>query len=203
MIYPLVNLPKLKKGYIFGQKASYTSRHLGTDYIVVKGTPVYAPTDCEIIVSGVFEQGGNTMHASFVDMKHGKLIMRFMHLSQLGRKGNYKEGEILGYTGKTGKLGNGAHLHLDISKNAVDLKEFNNFIDPEEFFRRVEKVNNMITYQKEGDPKIYALVGNVLIPFDISWETYKAEFENAEIKVLQKVDFDKLKISQAVKIVPK
>lgn len=141
MIYPLKNWQKIKRGYLFGEKTFYSPHHLGIDYIVPEGTPIYAPINCEIIVSGNFPEGGNTLHACISDTEYGKLIMRCMHLNQPSQKGVYKEGDVLGYTGNTGKLSKGPHLHLDISKNAVKLKEFINFIDPEKFFS--ERISNL------------------------------------------------------------
>ncbi len=69
MRYPLKNWRKIKRGYKFGEKTFYSEHHLGVDYIVPEGTPVFAPCDCEIIVSGNFPEGGNTFHASFRNRK--------------------------------------------------------------------------------------------------------------------------------------
>lgn len=206
MRYPLENWGEIKRGYKFGQKTFYTEHHLGVDYIVPVGTIVYAPADCEIIVSGNFTEGGNTLHVRIDDQECGRLIMRFMHLRELSAKGVYKKGDVLGYTGNTGKYTTGPHLHLDISEKVVKIKEFNNFIDPDEFFAQRNndvELNNMVTYQKEGDSKIYALVGNILIPFDAAYETYQEEFSNAELKILPIAEFNKFKVSKTVKIVPK
>jgi murein DD-endopeptidase MepM/ murein hydrolase activator NlpD len=134
MRYPLKNWRKIKRGYAFGEKTFYSARHLGTDYIVPAGTPVYAPVNCEIFIVGDFLEGGKTVHIRFRSQKYGKLVMRFMHLSKMSPLGKYKAGEILGRTGNSGKLTKGPHLHIDISRGAVDLKNFANFIDPEKFF---------------------------------------------------------------------
>lgn len=134
MLYPLANWQKIKRGYAFGEKTFYSAHHLGTDYIMPIGTPVFAPVDCEIFIVGDFPEGGNTVHARFTSKKYGKLVIRFMHLSKMSPLGRYKAGDIIGYSGNTGKLTKGPHLHIDISREKVDFKNFSNFIDPEEFF---------------------------------------------------------------------
>ncbi len=134
MTYPLKNWDRIKRGYRFGEKTFYSARHLGTDYIVPEGTPVYAPYDCEIIKMGDFPEGGNTIHVRFEHKKYGNLIMRCMHLEKMSPKGKYKKGDILAYSGNTGKYTEGPHLHLDISRNQVEINNFGNFLDPEKIF---------------------------------------------------------------------
>lgn len=134
MRYPLKNWKKIKRGYKFGEKTFYSARHLGTDYLVPSGTPVFAPMNCEVMRAGNFPEGGNTIHVSFSKRGQGKLVMRCMHLSKMSAKGKYGAGEILGYTGNTGRLTKGPHLHLDLSRNKVMTKNFQNFTDPERFF---------------------------------------------------------------------
>jgi len=134
MRYPLRNWKKLKRGYGFGEKTFYSPRHLGTDYVVPIGTPIFTPCDCKITVARNFPEGGNTVHIRFKNKRHGNLIMRFMHLSKMSPVGKYGTGDILGLTGNTGKLAKGPHLHIDLSRGSVKLKNFKNFIDPEKFF---------------------------------------------------------------------
>lgn len=135
MIYPLKKWKTAKRGYRFGEKTFYSPRHLGVDHIVPEGTPVFAPIDCEIVVAFRGPQGGNQVHVFFTDSQYGPLLMRCMHLKDLSRPlGKYKEGDIIGITGNTGKFTKGAHLHTDISKGELKLKDFSNFIDPEKYF---------------------------------------------------------------------
>jgi len=134
MLFPLKNWIKAKRGYKFGEKTFYSLRHLGVDHIVPAGTEVFAPIDCEIIYAGRGLQGGNTIWVSFCDKKYGSLVIRFMHLKRPGCKGKYKEGAVIGYTGNTGLFTTCPHLHTDISREKVMIKNFNNFIDPEKFF---------------------------------------------------------------------
>jgi murein DD-endopeptidase MepM/ murein hydrolase activator NlpD len=135
MIHPLKSWKTAKRGYGFGEKTFYSDRHLGLDIIVPEGTEIFAPCDLKIIYSGNGKQGGKTLHAEFDDKHCGKIIMRCMHLNELKPKGKYTESEQIGRTGSTGALCKGPHLHIDLSKGKVRLKNFNNFIDPEEYFK--------------------------------------------------------------------
>jgi len=131
---PLKNWKKIRRGYTFGEKTFYSARHLGTDYIVPNGTPVYAPIGCEIVIAKKFPEGGNTLHVKTKSRKYGPLVVRFLHLSKMSSAGKYKAGEILGLTGNTGRLTKSPHLHVDISRREVAVKNFKNFIDPEKIF---------------------------------------------------------------------
>lgn len=135
MRYPLKNWRRLKRGYRFGEQAFYSDFHLGTDYIVPSGTPVFAPAACEIVKSGNFPEGGGTIHVRFKRRGYGTLLMRLMHLSKMSPPGKYKAGDVLGLTGNTGKLTRGAHLHLDLSRGKVEIRNRKNFIDPDKFFK--------------------------------------------------------------------
>jgi len=134
MRYPLKNWRKIKRGYRFGEKTFYSDFHLGTDYIVPPETPVFAPFACEIVKAGNFPEGGSTIHVRIKNRTLGALIMRCMHLSKMSPPGKYKAGDILGYTGNTGTLTRGPHLHIDLSRGEVDVKNRENFLDPEKFF---------------------------------------------------------------------
>jgi murein DD-endopeptidase len=131
---PLNKWTEIKRGYRFGEKTFYSPHHLGTDYIVPEGTPVYAPYACQIIVADNFPEGGNTIHVRMRNRKYGTVIMRCMHLSKMAPIGKYKAGDILGLSGNTGKLTRRPHLHIDISSRKVDIKCMKNFIDPEKYF---------------------------------------------------------------------
>lgn len=203
MQYPLKNWQSAKRGYNFGDKTFYSDHHLGVDIIVPEGTDILAPADSEIIFSKEGEQGGNTIWVAFQDKLYGYLVMRCMHLRKLTPKGKYQEGEVIGHTGNTGKFTQGPHLHLDISRGKVSIKDFNNFIDPEEFFiERTTSQNddNMITYQKEGETEIYALVGGALVHISIPLELYEKEFRGATLIKLTAEEFAKYKISDSLQI---
>ena len=134
MRHPLKNWTHLKRGYKFGEKTFYSDFHLGTDYIVLSRTPIFAPAACEIVTRGNFPEGGNTIHVRLKNRKCGAVIMRCMHLSKMYPPGKYKTGDILGYTGNSGTLTRGPHLHIDLSRGKVDVGNRKNFIDTEKFF---------------------------------------------------------------------
>lgn len=200
MIYPIKNWPTAKRGYRFGEKTFYSPHHLGVDHVIPIGTEIFAPCDCEIIYARSGVQGGKTIWISFVDSELGQLIIRFMHLDRMMAKGKYKEGEVIGYSGNTGKYTTGPHLHTDISLSKVKIKDFNNFIDPEKYFSKINLQNDMRTYKKIGEEKIYALVGNILIPFDVALETYEKEFGEMKVVILSEKEFGKYKIADGVRI---
>lgn len=127
----------MRRGYGFGEKTFYSPQHLGTDYIVPKETPVFAPCKCKIAVAGTFPEGGKTIHVKFSARGYGRIVMRCMHLEKMSPVGEYETGDILGLTGNTGKLTKGPHIHIDLSQGSVKLKNFKNFIDPEKFFSKM------------------------------------------------------------------
>lgn len=133
MITPLKAWDSIKRGYLHGDSTWYGAKHRGTDYFVSSGTPIYAPCDCEIVLSKRFLQGGNTIWIKFNDEKYGQLLMRCLHLRELPLVGKRYEGAILAFVGNTG-IATTPHLHLDISKEELKLYTFSNFIDPEPFF---------------------------------------------------------------------
>lgn len=118
-------------GYVFGQKTWYTGKHLGVDYSASKGTELYAPSDGTILSQTKGVQGGNTI---LFKPKGKNVVMRFMHLNDFATHGGaVKSGQVIAHTGNTGALTTGAHLHIDISKNALNINNFANFLDPEKY----------------------------------------------------------------------
>lgn len=143
---PLDNWNSVVRTYRFGDPTFYSPRHLGVDYAVPTGTPVYAPADGSITVAQYFIEGGNTIWFAF-----DGVVMRCLHLSSMKPRGSYREGQIIGTTGNTGRS-TGPHLHLDISRNTVELNNFNNFIDPDAFFAQTGETDTMkITDQNIND----------------------------------------------------
>ncbi|MEK7180273.1 MAG: M23 family metallopeptidase [Patescibacteria group bacterium] len=128
---PLKNWQNLIRGFRFGE--IYPSNwgdlsgkpHLGLDLICPVGTELYAPLAGEIIMTGETAVSGK-----FIHLKCDDLIFRFLHLSEIIKTGKVSEGELIGLTGNTGSS-TGSHLHWDISRNVVDIFNFSNFIDPE------------------------------------------------------------------------
>ena len=115
-------------GYEFKEKTFYSAHHLGTDYRA-SYVPLYAPFDGEIVRVFEGKQGGITIW-----FKYDKYIIRFLHLSGfVSNRGKVNEGDVIGTTGNSGSLTKSPHLHIDISKNEVQLNNINNFLNPETF----------------------------------------------------------------------
>jgi murein DD-endopeptidase MepM/ murein hydrolase activator NlpD len=154
MIYPLKNWEKLKRGYTFGVPTFYNNFHLGLDIIIPVGIPIYAWQDLKITSVSVGSQGGNT---AFVKCNNNPRLFRLLHLREKPKIGNYKEGQIIAYSGKTG-IGTGAHLHIDISKNGLlELNNHDNFEDPEKYFKSLmikQFMTNAKIVQKEGSKEV-------------------------------------------------
>lgn len=132
---PFKNFYKVKRGYKFGQPTFYNDFHIGTDYIVPTGTPVYAWDDLEITAVSVGKQGGNTVFCKVI----GEVpLVRLLHNRELPKKGKRKEGEIVCYTDNTG-LSTGPHSHIDVSINGkLELNNRKNFTDPDKYFPKYE-----------------------------------------------------------------
>ncbi len=92
--------------------------HLGTDYAAPTGTPVKATGDGRITFMGW--KGG---YGRAIALKHGSSIETlYAHLSRfrsgLGYGSRVKQGQVIGYVGKTG-LATGPHLHYEFRKDGV------------------------------------------------------------------------------------
>ena len=120
-------------GFKFGQKypagfGSLTGQpHLGVDYIIPVGKPIYAIAD-GVTKSSTGRQSGNMVRL----VTNRGLSVRYMHLSRFVALSNAKvlRGDVIGYTGNTG-VSTAAHCHVDVFKGLVtNINQFNNFIDP-------------------------------------------------------------------------
>jgi len=95
------------------------SPHRGMDMASPSGTPILAPLDGVVTVTGDFYFNGNT-----VIVDHGQgLVSLYCHLSEIGVEvqQNVAQGDRLGAVGATGRV-TGAHLHFATYLNgtAVD-----------------------------------------------------------------------------------
>lgn len=151
MAYPLENWKNIKRGYLFGQTTFYTPKHLGTDYIISTGTRVIAPFD-GIARTGQGPEGGNRIELECT-VSGQKYVIRFLHLSKFIKSGAVKAGDVIAYSGNTG-LSTAPHCHIDISKNAVDLNNFGNFVDPEKFNWLSENTMNPMDTKIKDIPEV-------------------------------------------------
>ena len=126
-------LDNYKLGFKHGQKypqgfGNLTGRpHLGQDYLLPIGKPIYA------IADGITETFTGIQAGNMVTLTTNRgLSVRYMHLDKFvqASNGRVSRGQIIGYTGNTGKS-TAPHLHLDIFKGVpTNINQFSNFIDP-------------------------------------------------------------------------
>ena len=139
MQHPLKNFTG-EYGYKHGDWTFYLTKHKGYDFIVSESTPVYA------CLSGTIDAGNDWNGGNFIYIysDDGKMTSRYFHLillsSRIATRGSQiKEGDLVGYSGQTGFLCRGAHLHWDLQ---IDGK----FVDPLLYISRDElelTLNNM------------------------------------------------------------
>jgi lipoprotein NlpD len=96
--------------------------HLGIDYGVKSGTPIYASSGGLVIFSDFVSDDG-----FMIMIQHeNKYITVYKHCSVLIKKQREKviQGELIALSGSSGKTSTGPHLHFEIWKNgnAIDPK---------------------------------------------------------------------------------
>lgn len=186
-MYPLKNWNKVQRTYVFGVPTYYSDFHLGIDFILPEGTPLYAPFDGEIIrqFSGV--QGGLTIW-----FKVGIHIIRFLHLSNAPLEvGPVQEGSIIGYTGNTG-LSTDPHLHLDISKDNVILTDTSNFVDPDLFDWNINKATYKALFlDNRTKPEEWTIEQiNKTADLLLEYSNNKIELQHDRIKIDENIEFE-------------
>lgn len=103
---------------VFGSRRFYNNQprrpHTGIDYALPIGTPIIAPANGKVILTGHFFFNGK---AIFLDHGQG-LISAFIHLNAipLSQGDEVKQGDIIAYSGQTGRA-TGPHLHWSLYLN--------------------------------------------------------------------------------------
>jgi len=89
--------------------------HMGLDYVVKEGTPVYATAGGFVVFSDYTVEDGNTIIISHSD----EYISVYKHCSSLIKKQREKveQGELIAMSGNSGSLTTGPHLHFEIWEN--------------------------------------------------------------------------------------
>lgn len=89
--------------------------HMGLDYVVKEGTPVYATAGGYVVFSGYTVDDGYTIIINHSD----EYISVYKHCSTLIKKQRecVEQGELIAISGNSGKETTGPHLHFEIWKN--------------------------------------------------------------------------------------
>ncbi|MBZ0199837.1 MAG: peptidoglycan DD-metalloendopeptidase family protein [Ignavibacteriaceae bacterium] len=89
--------------------------HMGTDYVLKAGTPVYASANGYVLFSGFTSNDGYMLMISHP----GGFVTVYKHCSVLIKKSrdDVIQGEIIALSGNSGKITTGPHLHFEIWKD--------------------------------------------------------------------------------------
>ena len=103
--------------------------HLGTDYAAPRGTPIFSVSDGIITRRGYTDGNGN-----YIKIKHdGVYQSQYLHMSKFQsglRVGSrVKQGEVIGYVGKTG-LATGNHVCFRFWKNGKQINHLRENFPP-------------------------------------------------------------------------
>jgi len=131
------------------------------------GTPIYA------VANGIWERSYyNRMMGNTVILRHGRYQTVYGHLSKDNFIEGYtkvKAGDIIGYSGDTGRMCFGSHLHFEVRKNGKSL-------DPEKFIEAgknlVKKIRTkpvLLRTEKNGEIQYYVKGGFVKLNKDNCW----------------------------------
>lgn len=114
-----------------------TRMHNGIDIITDIGTKVYSPGGGVVEFAG--RRGG---HGITIEINHGfGYSTLYSHLSKIAVKEGQKikRGDLIAYTGNTGQLTTGPHLHYEVRHNGVALNPRNFIYDDINLFEIVKK----------------------------------------------------------------
>ena len=99
-------------------------RHLGVDISTKEKEKIFS-----VLSGSVFISGENKNFGKFIIINHPDNIMSiYMHANNIIKeRGDIVErGDIIGYTGNTGALSNGNHLHFELKHEGVN-------VDPQKY----------------------------------------------------------------------
>ncbi len=111
-----------------------TGTHIGTDFVVIVGAPVSAPADGEMFKNEVSPSKGNIGIYIF-ENKGITWGLELCHLKELPKVGQYKENDIIAYSGNTGSATTGAHLHTVLHRDAKVTKHYQELQSRDDFLR--------------------------------------------------------------------
>lgn len=111
-----------------------TGTHIGTDFKIAVGTPIFAPKDGEMLKVEVNKYKGNVGVYVF-DYRKTTWGLELCHLKELPAEGKFKEGDVIAYSGNTGESITGAHLHAVLHRGALVTKNYQELQSREDFLR--------------------------------------------------------------------
>ena len=117
-----------------------TGVHIGVDFGCPEWTPVYAPADGRVTRNEVNHNVlGNCGYFLF-QHEGAYWAFRYAHLVVAPIVGDYKQGDIIGFTGNTG-LSTGAHLHVDLwVEGIIRINQLSDKADVERWCRDIKLV---------------------------------------------------------------
>lgn len=127
MRLPLSGSPRITSRHGSPSSGSKFGKHMGIDWGVPVGTPVYAPASGKVRTRTDGPSGGRMLEIDAA----GKW-RRFLHLNDryVNAGQSIAEGQLIARTGNTGRS-TGPHLHYDVRKpNTTWDASFSNYIDP-------------------------------------------------------------------------
>jgi len=116
----------LGKRYV--DKFGLATKHQAVDYVASAGTPIRAVGDGVVVSAGWSTVG----YGNMTKIKHdGVYSTLYAHQSKiLVKKGErVSQGQVIGYVGSTG-FSTGPHLHLEMSKNGVNINPAKEILPP-------------------------------------------------------------------------
>ncbi len=111
-----------------------TGTHIGTDFKVIIGTPIFALADGEMYIAKFDPYKGNVGVYIF-DHQRATWGLELCHLKELPKLSKCKEGDIIAYSGNTGSKTTGAHLHAVLHRDATVTKHYKELQSRDDFLR--------------------------------------------------------------------
>ena len=114
-----------------------TRMHNGIDIITDVGTKVYAPGGG--VVESVGWKGG---YGLTVEISHGfgyKTLYAHLENTKVKQGQKLVRGELIAYSGNSGRLSSGPHLHYEVHHNGVTLDPINFIYDDVKIFEVAKK----------------------------------------------------------------
>ena len=104
--------------------------HEGLDFAAPVGTPVHAAHDGAVVIVR-----GSATYGNYVTLWADHVETIYAHLSAFGAVGPVRAGDVIGYSGNTGRT-TGPHLHWAVRPLPADMENgFKGWVDPEPYLQ--------------------------------------------------------------------